>query len=143
MERLAGLASSESDDEDLVQARSRSQSSSPARQRRGQSYNDAHTLERKLGRRRASHTHTHTIYCNFTCISVTVVSENYHLKSKKGQRDERYKQRLKLKNKEKYKQRISRSTIRAKVSYWRKQLQEDLRARKKLQQSCQEAKVIK
>ena len=56
LEHLAGLAGSDSGEEDDIgKARSRSQSSSPARPRRGQKYNDEHTLERKYSKCRAVH----------------------------------------------------------------------------------------
>ena len=70
-----------------------------------------------------------------------VVSQNYHLKSKKGQRDERYKERLKLLNKEKYDQRVSRSTVRAQVFYWMRQLENDLREKKKLESALKDEPV--
>lgn len=73
--------------------------------------------------------------------NVFVVSKNYHLKSKKGQRDERYKERLTLLNMEKYHQRISRSTVRAKVWYWRRQLENDLREKKKLESALKDEPV--
>ena len=70
-----------------------------------------------------------------------VVSQNYHLKSKKGQRDERYKERLKLLNMEKYHQWVSRSTVRAKVWYWRRQLENDLREKKKMESALKDEPV--
>ena len=79
-----------------------------------------------------------TNVCIVVLLSV-LVSKEYHLKSKKGQRDERYKERLKMSQKNKYKERISRSTVRSKVCYWRKQLERDLRAKASLETALQES----
>ena len=136
------MPDSSSDEDDDVEAPLRSKSASPVRRARGQSFNDETELERKS---------RFTLFCFRTwylLISVLyvhltyTVSEGYHLKSKKGQRDERYKQRLKLRNAEKYKQRISRSTIRAKVWHWRRQLEDDLREKSKLERAAKQYSVI-
>ena len=62
------------------------------------------------------------------------VSKRYKSKSSKGQRDERYKERLKATNFEKYKERVMRSSVRSKVSQWRKQLEKDYRDKQQLLQ---------
>ena len=56
----------------------------------------------------------------------------YNSKSSKRQRDERYKERLKATNFEKYKERVMRSSVRAKVSQWQKQLGKDYRDKQQL-----------
>ena len=76
-----------------------------------------------------------------SCVFVLIVSERYESKSAKGKRDERYKERLKKENFAKYKQRVARSSIRSKVSQWRKQLEKDYRNKEELERKLQTVAV--
>ena len=68
------------------------------------------------------------------------MSKEYHLKKKRSTRRE-IQGALKDVPEKKYKERISRSTVRSKVCYWRKQLERDLRAKASLETALQESVV--
>ena len=73
---------------------------------------------------------------------VLLVSEAYNKKSSRGQADERYKERLKLFDKNKYRRRVSLSSLRSNASRWRRELSDALKAKIDTQMKLDNIEVI-